>query len=136
MPDFQLSLAPSRLNQVINPWSLSLGSLFTVNLGNAGDTELEVRMLARVGTYGRQIGQIGDAVGVLVELIGDEAFAKLKPEQQAILNKLKTQLKLVETVKEERRLGKEMGSDVSPEDGAKQVPPSSATTIPAGVTLS
>ena len=58
MPDFQLSLAPSRLSQVINPWSLSLGSLFTVNLGNAGDTETEQRMLNEVGSYGRQIGQL------------------------------------------------------------------------------
>ena len=65
MPDFQLSLAPSRLSQEIKPWSRSLGSLFTVDLGNAGDVDLERRLLTEVGSYGRQIGQIGDALGVL-----------------------------------------------------------------------
>jgi hypothetical protein len=137
MPDFQLSLAPSRLSQVINPWSLSVGPLFTVNLGNSGDNEIEARVLARVGTYGRQIGQIGDAVGVLLSLIDADVRARLPPEKQKMLLKLENQLKLVETIKEERRLGKQMGTDSSTQDGVKMVPPTAATTtIPAGATLS
>jgi hypothetical protein len=110
MPDFQLSLAPSRLNQVINPWSLSLGSLFTVNLGNAGDTELEQRLLNEVGSYGRQIGQIGDAVGVLVSLVDR---SKLTDEQKGALEKLDDQLKLVALIKEQRRLEKKLGVTTS-----------------------
>ena len=106
MPDFQLSLAPSRLNQVINPWSLSLGSLFTVNLGNAGDTGLEQRMLNEVGSYGRQIGQIGDAVGVLASLVDR---TKLTDVQRAVLDKLDDQLKLVALIKEQRKLEKKLG---------------------------
>ena|ERR1700744_3353124 len=110
MPDFQLSLAPSRLSQVINPWSLSLGSLFTVNLGNAGDTETEQRMLNEVGSYGRQIGQIGDAVGVLVSLIDRST---LTDDQKATLEKLDDQLKLVGLIKEQRKLEKKLGVTTS-----------------------
>jgi len=106
MPDFQLSLAPSRLSQVINPWSLSLGSLFTVNLGNAGDAELEQRMLNEVGSYGRQIGQLGDAVGVLVSLVDR---SKLTDEQKGALEKLDDQLRLVALIKEQRKLEKKLG---------------------------
>jgi hypothetical protein len=106
MPDFQLSLAPSRLSQVINPWSLSLGSLFTVNLGNAGDTETEQRMLNEVGSYGRQIGQLGDAVGVLASLVDR---SKLTDEQQGALEKLDDQLRLVALIKEQRKLEKKLG---------------------------
>jgi hypothetical protein len=93
-------------------------------------------MLARVGTYGRQIGQIGDAVGVLVSLIDEDKRAKLAPEQQQMLVRLEDQLKLVGVVKEERRLEKKMGRDGSAEDGARLVPPSAPTALPAGASLS
>jgi hypothetical protein len=136
MPDFQLSLAPSQLSQVINPWSLSVGSLFTVNLGNAGDNEIEARVLARVGSYGRQIGQIGDAVGVLVSLIPKETRAGLPPEQQEMLTKLEDQLKMVKGIKDERKLGKQMGTDGATDHGVKVVPPTAVTTtMPASATV-
>ncbi len=106
MPDFQLSLAPSRLSQVINPWSLSLGSLFTVNLGNAGDVDLEQRLLNEVGSYGRQIGQIGDAVGVLVSLVDR---SKLTDAQTVAMEKLDDQLRLIALIKEQRALEKKAG---------------------------
>jgi hypothetical protein len=136
MPDFQLSLAPSQLQQVINPWSLSVGSLFTVNLGNAGDNEIEARVLARVGSYGRQIGQIGDVVGVLVDLIDEDVIAKLPPEKRKMIKKLKAQLKQIEDIKDERQLGRQMGTDGASEHGVKVVPPTAVTTtMPASATV-
>jgi hypothetical protein len=136
MPDFQLSLAPSQLSQVINPWSLTVGSLFTVNLGNAGDNEVEARVLARVGSYGRQIGQIGDAVGVLVGLIDEGALAKLTADQQKMIAKLKDQLKQIDDIKDERQRGRKMGTDGASEDGVKVVPPAKVTsTMAAAATV-
>ena len=95
---------------MINPWSLSLGSLFTVNLGNAGDAELEQRMLNEVGSYGRQIGQLGDAVGVLVALVDRN---RLTDEQKGALEKLDDQLRLVALIKEQRKLEKKLGVTTS-----------------------
>jgi hypothetical protein len=65
---FTLALAPSQLTQSINPWSWSFGdfSLFTVNLGQSSDPAFEARVLEQVGSYGRQIGRLGEALAVLV----------------------------------------------------------------------
>ena len=103
MSDFSVSLAPSRLDQVINPWTWNL---FTVNLGQSSDPKLERRILDEVGTYGRQLGQIGDAVGVLMSLVDR---TNLTTEQQAALSKLDDQLKLVALIKEQRGLEKKLG---------------------------
>jgi hypothetical protein len=104
MQDFSLSLAPSRLDQVINPWTWNL---FTLNLGQSSDPKLERRILDEVGTYGRQLGQIGDAVGVLASLVDRSALTQA---QQQILTKLDDQLKLVALLKEARALEKKLGS--------------------------
>jgi hypothetical protein len=37
-----------------------------VNLGEAGSPETEAEILRRVGTYGRQLGKITDAMSVLL----------------------------------------------------------------------
>jgi hypothetical protein len=103
MSDFSVSLAPSRLDQVINPWTWNL---FTVNLGQSSDPKLERRILDEVGTYGRQLGQIGDAVGVLVSLVDRST---LTAEQQAALVKLDDQLRLIALIKEQRALEKKLG---------------------------
>ena len=68
---FNLALAPSQLTQTINPWSWSLGdvSLFSVNLGQSSDPAFEARVLEQVGSYGRQIGRIGEALAVILERI-------------------------------------------------------------------
>ena len=64
---FNLALAPSQLTQTINPWSWTMGdiSLFTVNLGQSSEPAFEARVLEQVGTYGRQIGRIGEALAVI-----------------------------------------------------------------------
>ena len=104
MQDFSLSLAPSRLDQVINPWTWNL---FTINLGQSSDPKVEQRILDEVGSYGRQIGQIGDVVGVLASLIDRDA---LNDTQKAAFDKLDDQLKLVSLIKEQRRLEKKLGA--------------------------
>jgi hypothetical protein len=41
--------------------------LFNINLGSSGDTALEQQMLTKVGSYGRQLGRLCDAVEVLLK---------------------------------------------------------------------
>jgi hypothetical protein len=108
MQDFSVSLAPSRLDQVINPWTWNL---FTINLGQSSDPKLERRILDEVGTYGRQLGQIGDAVGVLMSLVDRST---LSHEQEAPLDKLDDQLKLVALIKAQRGLEKKLGYTTAP----------------------
>jgi hypothetical protein len=78
------------VNQWINPitswWS---GNQITVNLGESGSPETEAEILRRVGSYGRQLGKISDAMIVVLrhlpnreslptdELKAIEAFEKM-----------------------------------------------------------
>ena len=77
---FNLALAPSQLTQTINPWSWQFGnmSLFSVNLGQSSDPAFEARVMEQVGSYGRQIGRIGEALAVII------AQLDLDPQQPAI----------------------------------------------------
>jgi hypothetical protein len=63
---FQISLAPEQLWQAINPMTFSqLGGQFgfiNIDLGGAGDSDLERKILKTVGSYGRQLGRMGDAL--------------------------------------------------------------------------
>jgi hypothetical protein len=64
---FKLPLSGD-VNQWINPitswWS---GNQISVNLGESGSPEAEAEILRRVGSYGRQLGRINDAVVVLLK---------------------------------------------------------------------
>jgi hypothetical protein len=95
-----VSLAPSQLSQVINPWSWSVGdfSLFTVNLGQSAAPAVETRVLDEVGSYGRQLGRIGDALKVI---LARTDLTNLSPADQAAIEALKLQLDHVDVLKRE-----------------------------------
>jgi len=104
MPDFNLALAPARLTQTINPWTFNLGSLFTINLGDSADPTLEARILDKGGSYGRQIGRLGDVLGILLakaEARGD--LADLSDADRDKIDDFKRQLKRVEDLKADRK---------------------------------
>src|SRR4051812_4413918 len=104
---FQFSLAPDQLWQAINPWSFyqqgaQLGFV-NINLGQTPHPEIEQKVLDEVGSYGRQLGRIGDALEVLidhVQLSGVEAADK------DALTILKGQLAAIRKVKESAKAGK------------------------------
>jgi hypothetical protein len=97
---FQFSLAPDKLWQAINPWSFyqqgaQLGFV-NINLGQTPHPEIEQKVLEEVGSYGRQLGRIGDALEVLI------AHARLEDLSQAetdALDILKGQLAEIRKVK-------------------------------------
>jgi len=63
-----IQFAPGTLDQPILPgWQFSL---FSVNLGESSDPEVEKAAIERVGSYGRQIGHIAEALEVIVEHLG------------------------------------------------------------------
>lgn len=68
---FQVSLAPEKLWQAINPLSLyqpgAQFGFFNINLGQTPRPDIEQEILERVGSYGRQLGRIGDALEVLMD---------------------------------------------------------------------
>ena len=94
------SLAPDQLWQAINPiTAYQQGAQFgfiNLDLGAAGESDLERKLLDRVGSYGRQLGRIGDALEVILKHV---KLGDLKPEEQDALDILKGQLAAVRQVK-------------------------------------
>jgi hypothetical protein len=80
------SLAPDQLWQAINPiTAYQQGAQFgfiNLDLGAAGESDLERKLLDRVGSYGRQLGRIGDALEVILKHV---KLGDLKPEEQEAL---------------------------------------------------
>jgi hypothetical protein len=59
-----LQLAPSNLNQPILPnWSFNL---FNVNLGASSNAAVEQEALRTVGSYGKQIGHLAEALELII----------------------------------------------------------------------
>jgi hypothetical protein len=60
-----LQLAPSTLTQPILPnWSFSL---FSVNLGATSNAAVEQEVIQDVGSYGKQIGHLAEALEVVIK---------------------------------------------------------------------
>ena len=104
MQSFSVSLAPSQLTQAINPWTWNFQgaqfSLFNVDLGQSSDPSLERQILDDVGSYGRQLGQIGDALGVILRHID---LGQLNDADAQAIDLLKGQLAQISQLKHERK---------------------------------
>ena len=89
MAAFKVSLAPEQLWQAINPWSFyqqgaQLGFV-NINLGQTTQPDLEQAILDRVGSYGRQLGHIGDALEVLLKHLPMEGLDQADADAIAVL---------------------------------------------------
>ncbi len=88
---FQVSLAPQQLWQSINPWFAgSSGDQFgfiNIDLGQGDDTT-EREILKQVGSYGKQLGHLGEAlevvIGVLHEIAPDRMAALSQPQKDRL----------------------------------------------------
>jgi hypothetical protein len=104
MPNLRLPLSGDVM-QTINPWNWffkSTGSQFglvNINLGSSADPELEEDILNEVGSYGRQLGRIGDALGVLIKHIRPE---DLTDSEKKKIWALESQLADIERLKTRR----------------------------------
>jgi hypothetical protein len=104
MPTFRLPLSGD-VTQTINPWTWfqkfvgNQFGLININLGKSSDPDLEEQILNDVGSYGRQIGQLGDAVRVLIQHV---TLDHLPPDQQRAINALQYQLNEIDRLKAKR----------------------------------
>jgi hypothetical protein len=94
------------VDQVIDPWTLMLRmvgnqfGLININLGKSSDPDLEKEILQDVGTYGKQLGQIGDALQVLIDHV---KLDKLTPSEKHAIAALQFQLQEIDRLKAKRK---------------------------------
>lgn len=78
-----LQLAPNNLNQSILPnWSFNL---FNVNLGASTNATLEQEALQTVGSYGKQLGHLAEALEVVISKLHLLQSAELSKEEKDAL---------------------------------------------------
>ena len=86
---FQVSLAPDKLWQAINPWTFynqgAQFGLINIELGQTPRPDIEQKILEQVGSYGRQLGRIGDALEVLLDHVKLEGLSDRERDALAIL---------------------------------------------------
>jgi hypothetical protein len=78
--------------------------LVNVNLGRSPAPAVEEEVLAEVGSYGRQLGRIGDALAVLLKDFPPPGRT-LSPEEDRAIRDLKRMLDDVADVKERHGIG-------------------------------
>jgi len=94
------------VTQAINPWQWFIKSvggqfgLVNINLGRSSDPALEEQILGEVGSYGKQLGRLGDVLAILLKNVkpGDVSA----DEWQQIVD-FKQQIAEIETLKSARR---------------------------------
>jgi hypothetical protein len=103
MPTFKLPLSGDVV-QSINPWTVLFNptggqyGLININLGQSSAPEVEQEVLSDVGTYGKQLGRIGDVLIVL--LAHFHPRQPLRPDEVKAIDDLKDMLAQIADVKE------------------------------------
>lgn len=99
MPDFYMPLS-GPVNQAFQYWSkMTMGQvgLININMGKSSDPALEQKIIEDVGSYGRQIGQLSDALlAVLQHMKTDTWDAESKEAVEAFRLQVKEVAKLKE----------------------------------------
>jgi hypothetical protein len=72
-------------------------SFVTINMGHSPAPEVETKILEEVGTYGRQLGRIGDALEVLIHKL--EPQLDLKGEDKEAVEALQRMLGEIRAIK-------------------------------------
>ena len=92
--------------QNILPWNWianftgSKFSWFTVNLGRSSAPEVEADILEEVGSYGRQLGRIGDVLEVLVNKLPRDTLSE---HERAAVEDFSAQLREIRRIKRKGR---------------------------------
>jgi heterodisulfide reductase subunit C len=69
-------------------------------MGKSSDPELEAEILEDVGSYGRQIGQLGDAIRVLLDHV---KLGELTEVEQQAVKDVRLQLDQIDRLKRKRK---------------------------------
>jgi hypothetical protein len=103
MADLKLPLS-GNVSQLISPWTSwfsTFGSqvgLININLGQSAAPDVEREILDEVGSYGRQLGRIGDALAVLLRHF--HPAKPLTPDEEKAIRALRSMLDEIGDVKE------------------------------------
>ena len=94
-------LAPDKLWQAINPLTFyqqgAQVGFINLNLGNTQHPDVEQTILDEVGSYGRQIGRIGDALEVILKHVKLDGLSN---DEKDAVKVLKGQLAQVRQIRE------------------------------------
>ncbi len=102
MPQLTLVPSPPAASQT-SPWMWPFGSQFgliNINLGKSSDPDLEKEILQDVGTYGKQLGQLGDALRALIDHAKLDEFT---PAEKRAINAALYQLDEIDRLKAKRK---------------------------------
>jgi hypothetical protein len=75
-------------------------SWFTVNLGRSSAPEVEADILDEVGSYGRQLGRIGEVLEVLVNKLPRDTLTE---HERAAVEDFSAQMREIKAIKAKRR---------------------------------
>lgn len=102
MNPYTVSLAPQWLQQSILPWSFNADQigLINIDLGLTAEPQTEREILDRVGSYGKQLGRVGDALEVLLKHVD---LSGLSDDEADVIDELQGQLAAVRRVKRRQR---------------------------------
>ncbi len=107
MPIFKLPLSGD-VNQNINPFTAFFApmggqyGLINISLGLSKDPAIEQDVLTDVGSYGRQLGRIGDALKVLIDRLPSDP--PLKPNEAEAIEQFLGMLSEIESIKARRAM--------------------------------
>ena len=100
------------VSQVINPMSWMMRTvggqfgLINIDLGQSADPVLERQIIDDVGTYGRQIGQLSDALQAVISHMKNVEW---QGESKKAIEAFQLQLAQVERLKENRKIALRQG---------------------------
>ena len=94
------------VTQAINPWTFTGNGnqigLFNVSLGESSAPAVEQDAIRRVGSYGKQIGRIADALEALIAALDrSKALTGLTKDDEAAFESLKAMQIVVRDIKKE-----------------------------------
>ena len=121
MPVFKLPLSGDVV-QSINPWTSFFSpsggqyGLVNINLGQSSEPKIEAEVLSDVASYGKQLGQIGDALIVLLKYLPEHP--PLNHEDKAAIDALK---KLLDEIADKKRKAWQEGDAPISGDAGKGV---------------
>lgn len=103
MPTLKLPLS-GNVTQSILPWNFSFvptggqWGLVNISLGRSSDPDMEQTILDDVGSYGRQLGRVSEALGALIDALQPD----LSPSQREAVEDFQEMLREIAKVKQRR----------------------------------
>ena len=109
-----LQFAPSSLNQAILPnWSFNL---FSVNMGASSNAAVETEVLENVGSYGKQIGHLAEALEVVIKRLSLLETTDLPQEDRDVLQVFLGDVAATRSIKSKRRTARAASSTPAKDD--------------------